>query len=557
MGELLNKYKQITTFKEFLNKDDKESKIKNFGKLELALRNMDIKIDSRNSDEIINKKKGVVLRLLFSIKMVLEKKGINQENLLYRGCNIYFNKASKISNLHMSISYDTKKIRFEDKNNKKNKITEKQSSPKISINKYDQYKVDQEKLIDSNIISDYKEENKTRQTKHDILKSLASKQHLELIEIDSENLKNWEKCIERKIAFEKKQEKLEHKEAEQYQAWLQSVLKVSNQENQNKIDFFDKNLSRLGLDIKDDKLKKAANKAMMSSEMVIQKIKEKIAQNQNAKKERDRRRRKIAVDQIKAEAEIEKKKDNKSVVTSKSLHRNSSVNKMESSSKRVLSPEKVGKFEKIIEEKEIIELNTSPNKYLDDKELFLKGVQKLDYKRIAKEVAIKTKKRLIDTELCKYITDLIVDIAEDAYQYQVMRKSELIEAATWKEWTDIFVCNDTSNKNDDKINLNINLSNKSMDKSVQNAIGSNNNESFDLLSDGNNLQEESELVDYINFIGQWSVDIIPNTALMNINLNDILYDNLIQTQKSNKTNKKMRTESQQSYHREEGKQIFI
>ena len=49
---------------------------------------MQIKIDSKTSEEIIKKKKGVVLRLLFSIKMVLEKKGINQENLQYRGCKI-------------------------------------------------------------------------------------------------------------------------------------------------------------------------------------------------------------------------------------------------------------------------------------------------------------------------------------------------------------------------------------------------------------------------------------------------------------------------------------
>ncbi len=43
------------------------------------------------SDDIFNKKKGVVMRLLFSIKMFLEKKGINKDNLAFRACNSLFN----------------------------------------------------------------------------------------------------------------------------------------------------------------------------------------------------------------------------------------------------------------------------------------------------------------------------------------------------------------------------------------------------------------------------------------------------------------------------------
>lgn len=52
---------------------------------------MQIKLDSKMSDEIYNKKKGVVMRLLFSIKMYLEKRGINKDNLTLRACNSYLN----------------------------------------------------------------------------------------------------------------------------------------------------------------------------------------------------------------------------------------------------------------------------------------------------------------------------------------------------------------------------------------------------------------------------------------------------------------------------------
>ena len=89
-GELFNKYNQISNFSEYKNKDDSESKISNFKRIEKAFRDIDIKIEKGRIFDIINKKRGVATRFLYMIKMTLAKKNINQENLLLKKCKFIF-----------------------------------------------------------------------------------------------------------------------------------------------------------------------------------------------------------------------------------------------------------------------------------------------------------------------------------------------------------------------------------------------------------------------------------------------------------------------------------
>jgi hypothetical protein len=85
-GELLDKYKMITNFSEYTDKDDNETKIANFKLLEKAFRDMEIKIDKGRIFDLLNKKKGVSARFLYMIKMTLAKKNINKENLDLKKC---------------------------------------------------------------------------------------------------------------------------------------------------------------------------------------------------------------------------------------------------------------------------------------------------------------------------------------------------------------------------------------------------------------------------------------------------------------------------------------
>ena len=138
--------------------------------------------------------------------MYLEKNGIIQEN--QKGCNILFISASKISNLQSSFIFDTKKSKLDDKYNK-NEIQFNQASPLRSYNKYDQFRLDQQNLINSDINYEAKDNNKIKKANHDDFKSLVTKQNSELIEFDSNNHSNWQKNVNQKIALDKKHEKLQ------------------------------------------------------------------------------------------------------------------------------------------------------------------------------------------------------------------------------------------------------------------------------------------------------------------------------------------------------------
>jgi hypothetical protein len=73
LGELLYKFNQQENFPEFSTKDNISTKVKNFEKLEPTLRNLNIKFDSQQVDKIMKQERGYALRLLYQLKMILEK----------------------------------------------------------------------------------------------------------------------------------------------------------------------------------------------------------------------------------------------------------------------------------------------------------------------------------------------------------------------------------------------------------------------------------------------------------------------------------------------------
>jgi len=56
-----------------LLRDNISSKVQNFEKLEPTLRNLNIKFDSVLVDKIMKEERGYALRLLYQLKMILEK----------------------------------------------------------------------------------------------------------------------------------------------------------------------------------------------------------------------------------------------------------------------------------------------------------------------------------------------------------------------------------------------------------------------------------------------------------------------------------------------------
>jgi hypothetical protein len=90
LGELLYKFNQLTNFREFVDASNRMSKISNFTLLQGVLKNIGVNFDMNIAKQIMDGKKGVVLKLLYQIRSKLEKKGVNQESLSLKKCKSLF-----------------------------------------------------------------------------------------------------------------------------------------------------------------------------------------------------------------------------------------------------------------------------------------------------------------------------------------------------------------------------------------------------------------------------------------------------------------------------------
>ncbi len=90
LGELLYKFNQLTNFREFVDASNRMSKISNFTLLQGVLKNIGVNFDMNIAKQIMEGKKGVVLKLLYQIRSKLEKKGVNQESLSLKKCKNIF-----------------------------------------------------------------------------------------------------------------------------------------------------------------------------------------------------------------------------------------------------------------------------------------------------------------------------------------------------------------------------------------------------------------------------------------------------------------------------------
>lgn len=73
LGELLYKFNQQSDFEEFSTKNATSHFVMNFERLEPTLRSLRISFNSVTVEKIMRKERGLALRLLYQIKMVLEK----------------------------------------------------------------------------------------------------------------------------------------------------------------------------------------------------------------------------------------------------------------------------------------------------------------------------------------------------------------------------------------------------------------------------------------------------------------------------------------------------
>lgn len=551
IGEILNKHKQISNFFEYKDKIDSDTKIHNFRLIEKALRDLEIKVVWKSMKEIYDKRKGVAARFLYQIKMALSKKGINFERLMLTSNN-------QLHSAYLGIKYPNQNDKYLIDAENKNSKPQDSSSAKtqvlnhhaklsgINLNREETNKNKYEKIrhvSEINTIEEKFKEEEYFKYEHDknldAIHQFEKNHHSEKKSQDKKNLESWQKNYSNMKEWEKNKVLEDEKEANYFRSIVLDSFNKSAKETEMQIDVFDKNLSRLGLDIAsiDPKLKKHSNN-MMSSEMVMQKIREKMEKQEAAKKEKDRRIRLINVEQAKTQKELEIKKKEEliksqnSMITVNDPFATAHMKRLEYENCRALHDRELKAQERLKK----IEFSSTNNQFQEfssskkeefDKDTFLFHLQRENLKFRKKEIESKIVKREKDYKLCSTVLDAIIDITEQAFSYQINQKDDLIDVKEWRGWMENFIYGNNIIKGEAYFeNENINNENdrtftaKEKDSTIQvnkNLLNTNKLEletsnMFSSILD----TDDNELLDYLNFKGQWTNRLIPEEAVNTI-----------------------------------------
>lgn len=178
----------------------------------------------------------------------------------------------------------------------------------------------------------------------------------------------------------------------------------------------------------------------------MNKIKEKKSMLDFAVKERDRRRRKMIVDQSRTQTELDKKK-NEELLIQKLLKQQADEQKM-----AYLDARQIRCKELVVESRRVkaLELEEKRQQQIEEIERKRKETMPQQIKKHVSEiqerkvgfVALrreeKSKKRGVHVEICSEVIDLILDIANEAYDEQQKAASKKLEKPMWREWMKYF-----------------------------------------------------------------------------------------------------------------------
>lgn len=451
LGLLLYRFNQLTNFHEFTDKSDRDSKLKNFAIIERVLSNIKVNFDSNKARDIINKKRGAIALLLYQIRTKLEKKGISMENLSLK-------KSSHINELYQSKILGQKIEKYD-------KLNEKFFNQRLAAMLPAQKEIEMKKVLSrfeeqrkkyDDSLKNYREIiEKDKKVRRDDFreenKSKAQRVHAFNQMFEQKGIENWKKNMISKKKMEERDLDFQLKEAEKFQNLVLSAIKKSEFEVIKQIDNFENLLNNKPEEINDGNHQNNSGylKVVESANEMVSKIMEKIMKNPVSKKERDRRRRKIIVEQMKAQLEIENIRREEQLISK--LFKQSNQEKQlvfetyrVSQSKEIIIQNRFLRDElyelKSVMDIEFNEINQSKflNSHLNKLDVILKKEEQRIYNL---SVSLKQNIRSKNTDYCKRLVDMIIEITDEAYNYQQLNDTEEFDDRVWREWTQLFINN--------------------------------------------------------------------------------------------------------------------
>ena len=546
----------------------------------------------------------MISNLLYEIRSNLEKKGVNPDNISLKKSSHFQEMYAPMKFRQEIPQYDA----FENKHFLETLQRKTRSQQEIDLEKklkrFEDFKIEQTKKIEQAKI----EEEIRRKQELDLdIKNHRNKNqryHAFLQQFEEKGINNWknnmlrakdremkdinfelnqaikmnrniQRGIQKNIneykrnvaqfeeTFGDKKRKNQMKSANQEEIEVSQELNKSHQTNSNgELTNISQNVNKNFAEVE------------KSAELVKDKIFTKIMLDPRTKTERNRRRRKIIVEQGKAQLEIENKRREKQYID-KLAKQSNQEKQLTYEVYRVNQCSLIVRENRNLREemyKKRAEQNIEFFGINEDNFLkihidnFKRDIEKEENRKKDLEISLKQKRRNVNSDACEHMIQLIIDIADEAHVYQQINDSEEIDDRVWREWTNIFI-NDQSvlakksseevNKDEEEKEIDIhqeeevaNELEKEEKKEVEeqkeepneekkeddeefdvNNIKSNYNNTFYTIfhpeaksSTLDQILDECEFFDYVNFIGQWNSNLIPEGAFITITPQDLVFD---------------------------------
>ena len=289
-AELLHKTKLIPNLSIYINSNKEKDIIHNFCFLSKTFLDMNIILDEKSRNNIINKSPYTSQKFLYKIKQVLDQKLISFDSLKFKQSNA-------IHKLYTSLMFKNKNEQYlksrEDKyetEGKKERENQTKTDRRLKEIKkrFRRLKFNDNdlKLIEQNIV-----DLEIYDEAHNDIYSLENSRKENLMNKENNQLSNWKKSM----AGIRKDKENEHKNFWRrvfyYKNAALNYLNKSSINTQREIQNFEDNLERLGLNIQQDpqKMKKSQN---VSTDVIMMKMREKLNEKMKQKKDKEKRDRK-------------------------------------------------------------------------------------------------------------------------------------------------------------------------------------------------------------------------------------------------------------------------
>ena len=591
----------------------------NFEILHNVLRNVGVKFDSNTAENIMQSKPGFIANLLYEIRSNLEKKGVNPENISLKKSSHFQEMYAPMKFRQEIPQYDAFDSKHFYETLQRKTRAQKEVDLENKLKRFEDFKIEQNKKIKQAIID---EEIRKKQELDINIRNHRNKNqryHAFLQQFEEKGINNWKNNMLRAKQREMKDLQFQLNEAQKIQKNLYRGIARNVAIYHSEIEKFEENFGKNGkkklLQSKTDEKKNVENEnvkelaeANVENEIadagnlgihtssnlgtaphfqsvdnraaaICSNIYQKIMLDNRTKTERNRRRRKIIVEQGKTQIEIENKRREEQYI-GKLAKQSNQEKQLTYETYRVNQCKNIIRENRNLREemyKKRLEGNKEFQKINEDNYLkfhienFHRDQEKEDNRKKDLEISQKQKQRNLNSDICKSMIDLIIDISDKAYEYQQINDVEEIDPRVWREWTNLFKNNESvlykipekENEVNNTNNVSINKeteekkednenneptetkkienvpensenkeNTKQEDESIHIDINSRYNKTFySIFNTGDTtctkldqILDECEFYEYQNNKGQWDPEIIPENAFITLKPEDLTFN---------------------------------